>query len=103
VTLTPGARRFLRDLDRSSKGPAVLAASFKTLGATTRPDGSFTFVAEGPDRVNGVGRFRLDAEPKEVTIDGQPLTGEARAWDEASKTLVLRFPNSATGHRVTIR
>jgi hypothetical protein len=104
ATLTPGSRRLLLDLDRvKSRGPVVLASSFKALGAKAGPDGSFTFYAEGPDKVEGVARVLLDSEPKGVSLDGQPLPAEARAWDPAAKTLLLRFPNSAAGHWVTVR
>jgi hypothetical protein len=80
----------------------VLASSFKPLGSTRKDDGSFSVFAEGPDRVEGVARILLEAEPGAVTLDGQPLPAEARTWDPATKTLLVRFPNAPTGHSLNV-
>ncbi len=104
VTLTPGSRKLLLDLDRARpEGPKVLASACKILGAKVEPDGSFQFHAEGPERVEAVLRVAMPAAPKAVEIDGKPLPAEAQVWDEATKTLLVRFPNTAQGHRVAIR
>jgi hypothetical protein len=103
VAFTPGSRYFLLDLDRrKSSQPAILAAACKTLGAQVMPDGAFEFYAEGPSKVEAVVRVAMPFEPKEVTIDGHPLPGAVRAWHAGSSTLLLRFPNSAQGHRLSI-
>jgi hypothetical protein len=104
VTLTPGSRRLLLDLDRARpSGPAVLASACKTLGAEKTPEGTFRFYAEGPDKTEAAVRLALSEDPKEVTVDGRPLLPEARAWDAATKTLLLRFPNAPAGVWVTVR
>jgi hypothetical protein len=106
VRLTPGSRRLLLDLDRAlarTPAPAVLASACKVLGAERSADGSFSFHAEGPDRTEAVARLALTEEPREVLLDGQPLPAEARTWDAATRTLLLRFPNAAAGQRVTVR
>jgi hypothetical protein len=103
VALRPGSRYFLLDVDRRrASQPAILAAACKTLGAQIMPDGTFAFYAEGPAKVEAVVRIALPAEPKEVTIDGHPLPPGARTWHAGSSTLLIRFPNSAQGHRLTI-
>ena len=103
VSLAPGSRKLLLDLDRARpEGPAVLASACKILGAKAEPDGSFHFRAEGPERVEAVLRVSLAAAPKGVEIDGQPLPAEARTWDEGTKTLLVRFPNAPQGHQVVI-
>ncbi len=66
------------------------------------PDGTFAFYAEGLGKVEAVVRVAMPHEPKEVTIDGHPLPAPARAWHAGSKTLLLRFPNSASGHRLSL-
>ena len=104
VSLAPGSRRLLFDLDRPRPpGPAVLASACKALGAETTPDGAFRFHAEGPDKIEAVVCVSLPAAPKEVLLDRQALQAGARTWDDRTKTLRFRFPNSAAGHWLTIR
>jgi hypothetical protein len=104
VELTPQSRRLLLDLDKvKAKAPAVLAAACKTLGAKRLPEGGFRFYAEGPDNTQAAVRVRLDAIPSTVLLDDQPLPLDSAAWDAETRTLLLRFPNAATGHWVTIR
>ena len=83
VTLAPGSRHLLLDLDRAPRmrAPAVLASACKTLGAETTPDGAFRFYAEGPDKIEAVVRLRSANEPKDVRLDGRPLTGDCVMWD----------------------
>jgi len=103
VALKPGSRYFLLDLDRRKPSqPTILAAACKTLGAQVMPDGTFAFYAEGPAKVEAVVRVAMPLEPKTVTIDGQSLPAAARAWHAGSSTVLLRFPNSAQGHRLSI-
>ncbi len=98
VSLTPGSRHLLLDLDRaSSAAPAVLASACKTLGAGSTPDGGFRFFAEGPEKIEAVVRVRLKNAPKVVTLEGHPLPADAQKWDAATRTVRLRFPNSAKG------
>ena len=105
VSLKPGARRFLLDLDRAvpRSGPSVLASAGKVVESSSSPDGGFRFVVEGPDKTEAVARVRLLAAPRDVSIDGRPLAPEARVWDSGSRTILLRFPNAAGGRTVVIR
>ena len=104
VTLTPGSRSLLLDLDRMrSQGPVILAAACKTVGARRLPGGGIRFHAAGPDNTEAAVRLRLDAPPQVVTVDGAALAPGGQTWDTATHTLLLRFPNSASGHWVTIR
>jgi hypothetical protein len=105
VTLTPGSRRLLLDVDKARArvaGPTVLASACKVLGEERAADGALRFHAEGPAKTGAVVRVALPAAPKTVTIDGQPLDGDARKWDPSSRTLWLSFPNAATGRRVVV-
>ncbi len=104
VEIQPGRRLLLLDANRiSANAPTVLAAACKTLGATILPDGGFRFYAEGPDGIDAVVRVRLEAPPKTVLVDDEPIASDAVEWDAETKTALLRFPNSAEGHWVTIR
>jgi hypothetical protein len=104
VTLAPGCRRLLLDLDRApTHTPAILAAACKTLAAKSLPDGSFRFHAEGPDQTIASIRIRLASAPATVLVDDRPLASDASVWDAATHTLLLRFANSASGQWVTIQ
>ena len=104
VALAPGSRRLLLDLDHARPaGPAVLASACKVLGAGVDAEGTFRFRAEGPDRIEAALRIALPAAPAEVTVDGQPLPADARAWDAGTRTLLLRFPHAAGGRGVVVR
>lgn len=103
VTLAPGSRWLLFDLDRAPVGaPSIQAAACKTLGARRTADGSFRFYAEGPERTTASVRLRLAGSPGGVLVDDQPLSTDAQMWDEATKTLLMRFANSASGHWITV-
>lgn len=104
VELSPGSRWLLLDLDRARGGSAsILAAACKTLGARRLPDGGFRFYAEGPDNTTASVRLRLPAPPRSAEVDGQALPSDAQVWDAATQTALLRFPNAASGHWVTVR
>lgn len=102
--VAPGRRLFLLDLDRHPvKAPAVLAAACKTLGVAPQPGGGLRFYAEGPDGIEAVVRLRLETAPTTALIDGEPLPEDTVTWDAQTKTALLRFPNSAAGHWITVR
>ncbi|MHB1556280.1 MAG: hypothetical protein ACYC61_02250 [Isosphaeraceae bacterium] len=104
VTLVPGSRHLLLDIDRArSLKPVVLASACKVLGATAEADGSFRFYAEGPDKIDAVVRVAIDRQPTEIRLDDKPLAREAWTWDTPSRTVLLRFPNAPTGHWVAIK
>ena len=104
VTAAPGSRHLLLDLDRvRSSAPAVLAGACKTLGQKKMSDGSFRFYAEGPDKITASVRLLLAAPPKTVLLDDHPLPSDSQVWDAATRTLLLRFPNAASGHWITVR
>ncbi len=104
VTLARGSRHLLLDIDRArSSKPVVLASACKVLGAKAEADGSFRFHAEGPDRIEAAIRVAIDREPTEIRLDDRPLAREAWTWDAPSRTILLRFPNAPTGHRVAIK
>ena len=103
VSLTSGCRTLLLDLDRvPSQNPVILAAACKTLGVETLP-GGFRFHAAGPAGTEAVVRLRLDTAPQTVTVGDAPLPAGAQAWDSDTHTILLRFPNSASGQWITLR
>lgn len=102
VSLKPGTRWLLLDLDRErAKSPAILASACKITGEH-KAEGAFRFYAEGPDKIEAVVRIGLATAPKFVTVDDEPLPAGARTWDQETHTLLLRFPNSARGRWIAI-
>ena len=80
----------------------VLASACKVMGTEQTAGGSFRFYAEGPAKTEASVRVALPGKPGQVTLDRTPLPAEARTWDAATKSLLLHFPNSATGHWLEI-
>jgi hypothetical protein len=102
VPLAPTTRALLVDLDKAPKAPRVLAAACRVTGESPAADGGLTFVARGPKDTTAAIRVALAKAPTKVAVDGQPLAADAQAWDDASKTLLLRFPNGPDGRRVAV-
>ena len=102
VTLKPGGRRLLLDLDKiPGAGPLVLASACKVLGAKAEA-GAYSFHAEGPDGVDAVVCLRLASAPGSVKVDGQILPEAAHVWEASTSTLRVKFPNKSAGRRVEI-
>jgi len=102
VTLDASRRALLLDLDRvASKGPRVLAAAGRVTDEAPKGDG-LSFFVRGPKDITASVRVALAHAPKSVAVDGKPVEAGSQSWDDASKTLLLRFPNSADAVRVEI-
>ncbi len=99
VELGPDARVLLIDLDRvPTDRPRVLAAACRVTDETPE-GGGLSFFAQGPKGVTASVRVLLPRAPKAATVAGESAK---LSWDEASKTALLRFPNSADPVKVTI-
>jgi hypothetical protein len=92
--LYPGEVRLFRDLDQVH-APAVIASASR-IREQKLEDGVFSFTSQGADKTDCITRVALPARPKVVTI-GPWRTGQkyTQVWDDASRTLVLRYPNQA--------
>ncbi len=100
VTLAPGQRSLLVDLDRfPAKNARVVAAACRVRDEKVSGK-TLSFQATGIAQTNAVVRVILPQAPKSVRIDGQPLG--ASQFDFEGGTLRLRFPNSVEGVRVEI-
>lgn len=101
VTLEPGSRFLLLSLAHIGTDRVLLAAACKTRGAEQTPSG-FRFHASGPEETEAAVRLRLANVPQSVTVGDQPLPPAAQEWDAATQTILLRFPNTASGQWVSV-
>lgn len=104
-TVKPGERFFLYNLDKvaDTGKPAVLASAARVTDVVAAP-ASLTFKARGPQATGNVMRIMLPSQP--VQVDAVSAEGKVKAeyaWDEASRTLQLTFPNSSDGVSVSIK
>ena len=98
--LEPGTQAFLYDLRKAPKAPAILAAASRAYDIVhTRR--TFSYTCKAPAETDNVTRILLRRKPLSVLVDGEPASDFA--WDPATRTLFLRFPNSPDGVRVEIR
>jgi hypothetical protein len=103
VTLAPGSRFLLLDVDRKSDTPSrkLLASA---CGMEFRGDEGegWRWMTRGMDRTEGVALLRWPAPPpSRVTLDGTELRNVQ--YDAGSQLLWVRFPNSAKGRELVIQ
>jgi hypothetical protein len=99
VTLQSGSQALLVDLDRlDPPGFGVVAASARIrneeIGA-----GRLSFKAAGPSGTTLTARVSLPNAPQRALANGVPV---AIAWDAASRTALLRYPNAPEGVAVEV-
>ncbi len=101
VTVKPGQRVWLMDLNKLETGkaqPIASAARFETWKDT---ENGVTFELTAPKGVNIVSRIRLPKEPTHMTIDGQEFADYT--WDKQSSTLFFKSPTIEDLQSVQIR
>ena len=98
--VTPGSQAFLYDLRKAPKAPAILAAASRAY-EIHRTAHTFSYVCKAPVETINVTRILLRRKPLSVLVDGNEASD--CVWDDTSRTLFLRFPNSPDGVRVEIR
>jgi hypothetical protein len=102
VSIKPGDRMLLVDLDKLDLSkPRVIASASKVLGVK-RTKTSIRFHSEGPADTMAATRIALPSSPKSVRVGEYAESLIKSAWDPASKTLLLTYPNSADGLWVDI-
>ena len=101
VTLSPGKRVLLFDLDRiESAQPAVAAAASRVSGEKI-DGGTLRFRAEGIGQTQSVIRIAAPNKPSEVLIGGEKAN--TTQYDFSDRSVRLRFPNSTDGVSVEVR
>jgi hypothetical protein len=104
VTLAPGTRSLLIDVDRvamDARGaPRILAAACGIDEESITPE-SMRFRAKGVEGSRAVAIIAVPAAPKEVTVDDKPLDPQDHLYKDG--LLRLSFTNKAGGVRVSIQ
>ncbi len=100
VTIKPGTRALLLDVDFfKSSTPRVLAASARVTQEHAAAT-SFTFTAEGIDQTQAVARILLAKPVRAIILNGKPL--DATQYQRSGRTLLLHFQNTATPQQIQI-
>jgi hypothetical protein len=100
VTLAPGSRFFLVDLDAvRDQGPQVVASACKAL-PSKRGARSLSMTVEGVVNTSAVLLLRLPKAPRSVTLAGQPLEGFE--YTAEGRLLWVRFANEVRPRELAI-
>lgn len=93
ITVEPGGRFFLLDLERRrGRGPHLLASACKALAGSVAP-GELRFTVEGVPGTPGVVLLAAEQAPRDVALDNAALAG----WEYSAveRLLWIRFVNTA--------
>jgi hypothetical protein len=99
VRIAPGKRFLLYDLDAGGQEPRVVAAACRVRNEHLS-GGSLIFQADGVAGSQAVVRCAVNSAPAQVSIDGKPVD---TVCDAASRTLLLRFPNTTSPRLVEVK
>ena len=102
VSLEPGKRVLLKDLASYPKAKGAVVASSSKILQESYAAGTLTFTSEGPDKTTCRTRILLPSEPVSVSCS-QPGVEVQQQWDAASKTLLLKYPNSPYPYAFTVK
>lgn len=100
----PGKQTFLYDLKTIKQNtPKILAAAARAYNEKVS-DKSYSFLVKSPSETINAMRIKLPAQPHEITLlrEGDMIELLDNVWDEASKTLLIRFPNFSEGISISI-
>lgn len=101
VTLTPGSRFLLLDLDKvKAPRPALLASACKALRSTSEED-SLSWTVEGVGNTPAILLVATDEKPSSITLDGQPIA--SFDYDANERLLYVHFPNEARPRKLIVR
>ncbi len=98
LSVQPGTQRFLYDVSKAPKAPAILAAASRAYDIQ-KGKRSFSYVCKSPVETVNVTRILLPSKPVKVLVNG--IAGDF-AWDEGSHTCLLRHDNQPDGVTVEI-
>jgi hypothetical protein len=100
VSLKPGARVFLLDLDAvKSSQPRLLASACKTL-PKPRNDGVLAWTVEGVGNTSAILLLAASKPPRAVRLDEQAI--DTFHFDAKDGLLYVRFQNDAYPHELVM-
>ncbi len=99
IQIAPGTQKLLYNLDRRPLGAKILAQAARSFNVKSKRK-SLSYTSKGPDGVLNRSRISLPKEPAQVICSSNEAKWE---WDEASRTLLLEFPNAPNGVEVQIK
>ena len=101
VSLTPGTRYFLRDLNADKKSePQVLASAGRALRVASDKE-ELSFAVEGVANTPAVMLFRTSKAPKSALLDGQPV--DKLDFSKPDKLLWIHFVNQAQPRKLSLQ
>ena len=95
----PGTQALFYEVTRAGKAPRILAAASRAY-EQKRTRHNFSYLCKGPEDTFNVTRILLPKAPSAVWVNGEPCPWD---WDEASRTVFLRFPNDPDGVTVNVQ
>jgi hypothetical protein len=100
ISLVPGAREFLVDLDLiPGHGPQLIAAGCRALLKHRLPH-QVTYIVNGVGDTQAIMLLKVNAPPRSVTLDGQNL--EDFDYSPKDKLLWIRFENIAQPQTLSV-
>jgi hypothetical protein len=100
ITLQPGSRWFLLDLDIARTGKThLLASACKALPQKSARD-QISFTVEGVGGTTAIMLLELAKAPQKVTLDGKPLA--SYEYSAKEQLLWIHFPNDASPHELAV-
>jgi hypothetical protein len=101
ITIAPGSRWFLLDLDAAEAGPPrVLLSACKSLPATGAA-GALSPTVEGVARTPAIVLCRMPEAPRKITLAGQPV--DDFNYDAQEKLLWIRFRNESFPRELNVQ
>jgi len=100
LSITPGSRWFLLDLDAVHTGkPHLLASACKALLKASAPD-ELRFTVEGVGETQAILLLESPKAPQAVTLDGKEVT--ATEYSESGHLLWIHLANDAAPHELAL-
>jgi predicted alpha-1,6-mannanase (GH76 family) len=100
VSLTPGSRHFLLDLDAvAGSGPRLLASACKALPREETPSRA-AYTVEGVGQTSAILLLQSRKAPRRATLGGQPL--ERTEYSASDGLLWLRFENDVVPRELVV-
>jgi hypothetical protein len=101
ISITPGSRWFLLDLDAARNGKThLLASACKSVLETQAPD-EISFAVEGVDGTPGMMLLETSKNPRSITLNGKSLN--SFEYSAKDKLLWIHFENTAVPRELTVK